>query len=102
MAITTIKSTYALDVETVRALEGMAQRWKVSKSEALRRAIRAAAGEEPFGANETLAALDRLQRSLGLTPDRARTWARQTRAERRAWSARNERRSRGSTSTRAS
>jgi hypothetical protein len=94
MAITTIKSTYALDVETVRALERMAHRWKVSKSEALRRAIRAAAGEGLSGANETLEALDRLQRSLELTPARARTWARQARAERRAWSARSETRDR--------
>jgi len=43
MAVTTIKSTYALDVETVRELEEMARAWKVSKSEALRRAIRSAA-----------------------------------------------------------
>lgn len=94
MAITTIKSTYALDVETVRALERMAHRWKVSKSEALRRAIRAAAGAELPGSNDPLEALDRLQRSLGLTPARARTWARQARAERGAWSARSEARDR--------
>ena len=94
MAITTIKSTYALDVETVRALERMAQHWKVSKSEALRRAIRSAAGEELSGANDTLEALDRLQQSLGLTPARACAWARKTRAERRAWSARSETRGR--------
>ena len=37
MASTTIKGTYALDVETVRALERLAQEWDVSKSEALRR-----------------------------------------------------------------
>jgi hypothetical protein len=94
MAITTIKSTYALDVETVRALERMAQRWKVSKSEALRRAIRAAAGEGSAETNDALQALDRLQRSLALTPARARTWARKTRTERRAWSGRSETRGR--------
>ena len=89
MAVTTIKSTYALDVETVRALERMAQRWKVSKSEALRRAIRAAAGEGLAAPTDGLAALDRLQRSLDLTPARARAWARKTRTERRAWSGRS-------------
>src|SRR5437870_291443 len=47
MAITTIKSTYALDVATVRALEGLARRWNVSKSEALRRAVRVASGQRP-------------------------------------------------------
>lgn len=30
MATATIKSTYSLDVETVRALEGLARRWNVS------------------------------------------------------------------------
>ncbi len=85
MAVTTVKSTYSLDPETVRQLERMALRWKVSKSEALRRAIRAAAGEDPeSGAGGALDALDRLQRSLRLTPARARAWAAEARKERRA------------------
>ena len=92
MATTTIRSTYALDVETVRTLERIAQRWKVSKSEALRRAIRAAAGEGDAG--DALAALDRLQGALELTPTRARSWARRARQERRASSARGEARGR--------
>ena len=33
MATMTIKSTYSLDIETVRALETLAKRWKVSKRE---------------------------------------------------------------------
>ena len=88
MAITTIKSTYALDVETVRALERMAERWRVSKSEALRRAIRAAAGQKAPTTTDALKALDQLQRSLRLSPDRARAWAGKVRAERRTASAR--------------
>ncbi len=94
MATTTIRSTYALDVETVQALERIAQRWQVSKSEALRRAIRAAAGEQPATARKALDALDALQQSLKLTPAKARAWARQARAERRAWSMRSETRGR--------
>ena len=94
MAITTIRSTYALDVETVRALERIAQRWQVSKSEALRRAIRAAAGEPPASSRKALDALDGLQQSLNLTPAKARAWTRQVRAERRAWSIRSETRGR--------
>lgn len=35
MATMTIKSTYSLDVGTVRTLEELARRWNVSKSEAL-------------------------------------------------------------------
>ena len=64
MAVTTIKSTYSLDVGSVRTLEELARRWKVSKSEVLRRAIRiAAAGDNP-GNVAALDALDRLQASV--------------------------------------
>lgn len=86
----TVKSTYALDVETVRTLEEVARRWKVSKSEALRRAIRAAAQEGRREAPDAVAALETLQQSLKLTSARARAWARRVRAERRASSARIE------------
>jgi hypothetical protein len=84
MAVMIIKSTYALDAGSVRSLEQLARRWRVSKSEALRRAIGAAAGVAPPRAAEALKALDRLQRDLHLTPARVRAWARRTRAERRA------------------
>jgi len=94
MAITTIKSTYALDVPTVRALEDMARVWKVSKSEALRRAIRSAAERETGGADEALGALEGLQRALQLTPTKARAWSARVRKERRTASTRGEARGR--------
>ncbi len=84
MARTTVKSTYSLDVETVRQLEQMARRLGISKSEALRRAIRAAAGESTDEQRQAVAALDELQRSLELTSSEARDWARRTREERRS------------------
>lgn len=87
MARTSIKATYALDVATVQALEKMAQRWAVSKSEALRRAIRAAAAETPGGA-QGVERLDRLQRTLALSPKKAEAWAREVRTERRVRSPR--------------
>ena len=94
MATTTVKSTYSLDVETVQILERIARRWRVSKSEAMRRAIRAAAGQDlPEGEN-TLRALDQLQRSLGLSAEAARRWHRRARSERLASSQRRERRTR--------
>ncbi len=95
MARTSVKATYALDEATVRALEKMAQRWAVSKSEALRRAIRTAAALEVPAGRQHLDRLDRLQRALALSPARAKAWAREVRAERRAGSprsSRNERR----------
>ena len=64
MAVTSIKSTYSLDVESVRTLETLAKRWSVSKSEVLRRAIRIAAKEDAPTRNAALDALDRLQSSL--------------------------------------
>ncbi|HXU30509.1 MAG TPA: ribbon-helix-helix protein, CopG family [Thermoanaerobaculia bacterium] len=84
MATATVKSTYALDVETVRALEEMASGWGVSKSEALRRAIRAALLGPASGTPTALAALDELQRSLDLTSVAAGRWEKKARAERRA------------------
>jgi len=84
MATPTIKSTYVMDVATMQALDRIARRWRVSKSEALRRAIRAAADQQPAESRDALQALDQLQRSLKLTPARARAWARTVRGERRA------------------
>jgi hypothetical protein len=90
MATATVKSTYALDVETVRALEEMARGWGVSKSEALRRAIRAARLEPASVPPTALAALDALQRSLNLASVTAGRWEKKARAERRATSLRRE------------
>lgn len=80
-----IKTTYSLDVESVRALEEMASRWQVSKSEALRRAIRASAQTLPSEQERATEALDRLQQSLALAPDAADRWASDVRAERLAF-----------------
>ena len=90
MATPTVKSTYSLDIETVRRLEALARRWNVSKSEALRRAIRAAARQPSPEQSDALEALDRLQGSLALTEDEARRWEKRLRAERRATSGRRE------------
>lgn len=89
-----MKSTYALDVETVAALERMAERLKITKSEALRRAIRAATKDNETAPSRAVALLDQLQRSLKLTPNKARAWARETAIQRRASSERSEGRGR--------
>lgn len=91
MATTTIKSTYSLDVETVRQLEAIAKRWRVSKSEALRRAIRAAARQRTVPAKEALDALDELQKALALTDEQTGRWEKTNRRERRASARRLER-----------
>ena len=84
MATITVKATYSLDVETVRHLEDLANRWRTSKSAALRRAVRSAAKQARSDSNEAIAALDRLQSLLALDQETAGLWADQVRQERRA------------------
>ncbi len=90
MARTSVESTYALDVETIRKLESVAARWGVSKSEVLRRAIDAVAREQAAVAPSPLEALEELQTSLKLSPSRAQKWSREVREERARASARHE------------
>ena len=84
MATVSVKSTYSLDVETVRQLEGLAKQWNTSKSAALRRAIRSAAKQARSDDNEALDALDCLQGLLALDRGSAGAWADEVRRERRA------------------
>jgi hypothetical protein len=94
MASTTVKTTYSLDLETVKALEALAKRWNVPKSEALRRAIRSVSQGVSSEGPDSLRALRQLQKELGLSIEDARRWQKAVSAERRAWSRRLERRSR--------
>jgi predicted transcriptional regulator len=87
MASTVIRTTYALDQETVRRLDSLARQWNVSKSEALRRAIRTA-DARAGSPDDRLKALDALQASMRLTRSQAQAWVRQVREERRRSTAR--------------
>ena len=89
MAIPNIKSTYSLDIESVRKLESLAQRWKVSKSEVLRRAIRLAAAGGYEQHDSRLAALDQLQSRVRERRIDVSDWARGVRSERVAAGARD-------------
>ena len=84
MAVTFIKATYSLDVETVRSLERLAELWSVPKSEALRRTIRMAAERHAGMDAGTTIVLDRLQRSLALNEGAAARWMAEVRTERHA------------------
>ena len=86
MATMTIRSTYALDPATVNSLAALAKKLGVSKSEALRRAVRLAAGQDA-GALEALVAIQGL---AGLSSTAAGSWADRNRSERRAASLRRE------------
>lgn len=78
------RSTYSLDAESVRILEELAQRWKVSKSEGLRRAIRIAAMARETDSRAALDALDRLQSSLRSRKVDLAAWGQEVRRERYA------------------
>lgn len=56
------KSTYSLDPSTLANLNRLAHRWQVSKTEAVRRAVRQAAEGEPVSPEERIAALHELQK----------------------------------------
>ena len=85
MPASTAKSTYTVDRETAVALQEVSRAWKVSQSEALRRAIQRARAEvAPIRVTSPVEALDALQASLALSADAARAWERQSRVERRA------------------
>ena len=85
MAITTIKSTYSLDLNSVRTLEALAERWDVSKSEVIRRALRIAlvAGDDT-GGSVALEALTRLQDTVRERGVDLGQWERDLAAERAA------------------
>ena len=83
MAKMTVRSTFALDRETVDSLDRLARPWQVSKSEALRRVVNvASAVEEMDASSDALAALDELQQLLALDEERAEAWVQRIRAER--------------------
>ena len=82
MAITSVRSTYSLDVETMGRIEQLARRWNVSKSEVLRRAVRMA--DEQSAVSDRLTALKELQASMQLTPQQVEDWIAEVRAERDA------------------
>ena len=84
MATAKIKATYSLDIETVKDLEQMAKRLKISKSAALRRAIRLAADSDLRPGEDQLQALDELQSSLELSPEDLRKWEEEARKLRQA------------------
>ena len=88
MAIPKVKDTYSLDVETIRRLEQVAERWGVSKSEALRRAIHAASGQQYPAVPRPLEIFQELVHSLALTESQAEGWAGRARTERRSASRR--------------
>ena len=87
-----VKSTYSLDVETVRKLDALAAQWRVAKSEVLRRAIDLATREQAANVSDPLQALEELQRRVKarFSKRQIENWAAEARRERVKSSARHE------------
>lgn len=85
MAKKVIRTTYALDEETVDRIDRLARTWGVSRSEALRRAVAHAAHDRPGQAAHQLRLFRELQESLSLTEEQAEAWIDDVRQEREAW-----------------
>jgi len=66
----------------MRVLERVAKRWGISKSEALRRAVRALAVTAEKSEPEST--LDDLQAAAAISPSQATQWVKQVREERAA------------------
>lgn len=78
MAAPLIKSTFRLDPETVRKVERLAQHWKLSKSEAVQRAITEAAEEKTTSALTPLEAWRKVQKELNLSSVEVRAWEKES------------------------
>lgn len=82
-----IKATYSLDAETIKFIDRLARRWKMSKSEVVRRVVRGAVTDHRPIADDPEAWIERfreLQRLFELSESRFDEWQRENRAMRRA------------------
>ena len=86
MARTTVKATYSLAPDVVGQLERLAKSWKVSKSEALARAIIGAAQAAPPDDQiaTALGALREWQQVAHVSESQAAAWIAQSHNERRS------------------
>ena len=82
MAKMTIRSTYSLDVGTVQKLDRLAEYWKTSKSDALRRAIDKMADRTLRDRADALEALKQLQKRVAEAGIDVEQWARNVERER--------------------
>lgn len=85
MASPVIRTTYALDADTVARLDCLAKEWKLSRSAALRKLIREREPEPKHAPSPRLAALRKLQQ-IGKRKKRSETeaWLHEIRAMRKA------------------
>ena len=84
MAKMTIRSTYTCDVETIQKLNRLAEHWRTSKSDALRRAVNRVADQTLQSREDAVKALEELQKRMAAAGVDGEKWVKEIREERRA------------------
>lgn len=84
MAKMTIRSTYTCDVETIQKLNRLAEHWRTSKSDALRRAVNRVADQTLQSRDDAVKALEELQKRMAAAGVDGEKWVKEIREERRA------------------
>lgn len=84
MAKMTIRSTYSFDVETVQKLNRLAEHWRTSKSDALRRAVNRVADQALQSREDAVKALEELQKRMAAAGVDGEKWVKEIREERQA------------------
>lgn len=79
------RTSFALDDETIRILLQLAERWRVSQAEVVRRVVRRAADEEQTDAQRLLDGLSGYRERKLLSPDEADRYLGVVAAERAGW-----------------
>ena len=85
MATMTHRTTFALDVDTVRRLKKLALRWQVSQAEVVRRALSQAESLPDTQQPDVLAKLKSYHAAATLDASTADAYLNQVRADRKRW-----------------
>lgn len=82
----TYRTTFALDEATAQRLNRLAHRWKVSRAEVVRRAVKRAESDRDVPPSDPLSMLQSLHaRGGGIDKARADRWIREIREDRKRW-----------------
>lgn len=79
------RTSFALDAETIRVLQDLAERWRVSQAEVVRRAVRAAAEADRADAEGLVDRLSRYRDAGRLTAEAAEEYLGQVAGDRASW-----------------
>ena len=85
MAIAKQRTSFALDGETIRLLQALANRWQVSQAEVVRRAVRLASEADRSDAEGLIARLDDYRAAGRLTAEEAEAYLGVVAADRASW-----------------